>query len=397
MIHLFINALAASAGGGLTYVRNVVPQLALRKDIQVSVALSPTLRHEFQNVPGICFFGLEMPKLSRFFYEQRALPHVIRASGANVLLSAGNFALRNSPIPQILLSRNSLYLSRDFFRDLRNRAEFRMWASTHAQALLARQSIQWADATVAPSHAFASDLERWTGKKVITIHHGFNQDAFTRDPTPLAPIVQRKLEDADASFKILFVSHYNYYRNFETLIRALPIFRCRFRGRSVRLLVTCELSSGTNPGGYRSEHAAQLVKRLGVSDMLVELGSVPYTQLHWLYSRAEMYVTPAYTETFAHPLVEAMASGAPIAASDIPLHREICGDAAIYFDRFSPEAIADSVLQVAERRELRADMVQEGHRRAADFSWKTHVDQILDLAATLLECRPLLRRSMHVA
>ena len=47
MMHLFINSLAASAGGGLTYIRNVIPHLAGRSDLRVTVALSPSLRQEF--------------------------------------------------------------------------------------------------------------------------------------------------------------------------------------------------------------------------------------------------------------------------------------------------------------------------------------------------------------
>jgi hypothetical protein len=53
-------------------------------------------------------------------------------------------------------------------------------------------------------------------------------------------------------------------------------------------------------------------------------------------------VTPAYAESFAHPLIESMSSGLPVVASDLPVHREICGDAAIYFPRFSPDALAES-------------------------------------------------------
>ena len=40
-MHLFINSLAASAGGGLTYIRNVIPHLAATPDLRVTVALSP--------------------------------------------------------------------------------------------------------------------------------------------------------------------------------------------------------------------------------------------------------------------------------------------------------------------------------------------------------------------
>src|SRR5206468_11985987 len=118
--------------------------------------------------------------------------------------------------------------------------------------------------------------------------------------SPLAPEVEAKLGAVDKSLKLLFVSHYNYYRNFETLIRALPLLRDQLRGRPVKLLLTCSLIAGTNPGVYRPEMAATLVKKLGVSDSVVELGAIPYRQLHRLYSRADLYVTPAYSETFAH-------------------------------------------------------------------------------------------------
>ena len=68
---------------------------------------------------------------------------------------------------------------------------------------------------------------------------------------------------------------------------------------------------------------------LGVRDnATLELGTVPYRSLHRLHRACHIYVTPAYAETFAHPLVEAMSSGLPVVASDLPVHREICGDAA---------------------------------------------------------------------
>jgi glycosyltransferase involved in cell wall biosynthesis len=385
MMHLFINSLAASAGGGLTYIRNVIPQFALRTDLRVTAALSPGLRSEFGSFSNIEFPQLEIPASTRFWYEQRALPEIIRRSGASVLLSAGNFALRKSPVPQILLSRNSLYISRDFFLDLRSRREYRMWLDTHVRAFLAKRSISWADATVAPSQAFAKDLEKWTGEPVAAIHHGFDREEFSRDRRPLPAQVQAQIDALDGCLKILFVSHYNYYRNFETLIRALPVLRNRLGGRSVRLLLTCRLATGMNPGTYRPGAAARLVKELGVSDMVVELGAIPYQQLHQLYARADIYVTPAYTETFAHPVVEAMASGVPVAASDLPVHREICGDAAIYFERFRPEGLADCIFQIANGMEIRKKMVAAGLTRASDFSWKLHVEQIMELSRMLMD------------
>ena len=385
-MHLFINSLSASAGGGLTYIRNVMPYMAAVPGLQVTVAVSPGLREEFRNLTNVEFLELEIPPARRFWYEQSELPGVIRRCGADVLLSAGNFALRKSPVPQVLLSRNSIYTSADFYRDLWSRHEYRSWLDTQVRAWLAKKSIQWADITVAPSEAFAAELHRWTGMPVRAIHHGFDYEAFSRDPSPLSPEVEEKLRTAGGSLKVLFVSHYNYYRNFVTLLRALPLLRKLLAGRPVKLLLTCKLRPGENPGPYHPEAAAKLVKELEISDMVLELGAIPYSRLHHLYRRADVYVTPAYTETFAHPLVEAMASGLPIVASDLEVHREICGDAAVYFPRFSAEILAERLSQVA-RPETSRPMAVAGRERSTFFSWKAHVEKILKLSGDLIDAR----------
>ena len=163
---------------------------------------------------------------------------------------------------------------------------------------------------------------------MTSIHHGFDRDSFFRDDTPLDAEVQRKLgsdQQSDANsqersgndaFRLLFVSHYNYYRNFETVLRVLPMLSRRLEGRKIKLFLTCRLRSDENPGTYRANDAVSLVNQLGIADSVVELGSVPYPLLHQVYRACDIYVTPAYAESFAHPLVEAMASGLPVVAAD---------------------------------------------------------------------------------
>jgi glycosyltransferase involved in cell wall biosynthesis len=130
------------------------------------------------------------------------------------------------------------------------------------------------------------------------------------------------------------------------------------------------------------------VKELGVSDIVVELGTIPYSQLHQLYASAQVYVTPAYAETFAHPLVEAMANGVPVVASDIPVHREICKEAAAYFPIFSPEGLAEKLAQLIASPETMDRMATAGRARSEQFSWKTHVDKILGLCTALVGRTP---------
>lgn len=386
MIRLFINALAASAGGGLTYIRNVLPQFAPREDVEVTVLLSPALRGQLGNPCNVVFIERESPAgvASRFWFEQRHLPQLIRQARADALLSTGNFALGNCPVPQILLSRNALYTSGDFVRDLRSRGDYSLWLDTELKAQLARWSIRRADATVAPSHAFANELRDWTGVEVSAIHHGFDPESFFADQTPLPEAIRRQLETTEGALRMLFVSHYNYYRNFETLIRAVPLLRERLAPKRVCLILTCKLHSEDNPGSYRADSAAHLVKQLGLAESVIELGSIPYNLLHHLYRASDIYVTAAYAESFAHPLVEAMASGLPIAAAGTEVHREICGESALFFPPMSPATLEDQVCRLAEDKELAKSFKAKGVLRARDFSWKKHVQQIIDLAQSRL-------------
>ncbi|MGA7217800.1 MAG: glycosyltransferase family 1 protein [Candidatus Sulfotelmatobacter sp.] len=388
MIHLFLNAVAASAGGGLTYVRNVAPLLSTRDDVRATVLLAGGALEEIRESDRVNVVRADWPAAGatlRFWYEQRHLPRLISRSSADVLVSTGNFALFHSPIPQILLSRNALYLSADFFRDLRARGDTRLWLDTEMKSLFARASVMVADSTVAPSAAFAADLAKWTGKNIASIHHGFNHETFFRDQTPLSHDVQTRLAETENSLRILFVSHFNYYRNFETLIRAIAALKEKLKPRIVRLILTCKLDSKDNPGIYRAGAAADLVRQLGLVDEIVELGAIPYGQLHRLYRACDLYVTPAYAETFAHPLLEAMASGLPVIASDLPVHREICGEAALYFPRFSPEILAERVVHTLELPNRLATMQELGLARSRDFSWNKHVDELLRLAQSLAE------------
>jgi len=69
------------------------------------------------------------------------------------------------------------------------------------------------------------------------------------------------------------------------------------------------------------------------------------------------------------------------------VHREVAGDAAVYFPRFSQEGLAQQVRDVVNSPELARRLSRNGEQRARDFSWEKHVDQLLDVARDLLQRR----------
>lgn len=387
-MHILLNAFAASSGSGLTYVRNVAPVLARRSDLRATFLVGRELGRELGAWPNVGFHEAGEPQSAarRFLWEQSAVPRIARELQADVLVSAGNFAIRRSPVPQILLSGNSLYTSADYRRDLRARGEYGLWIDNGIRAFFAARSVGWADTTVAPSEAFARELRQWTGdNRVVAMHHGFDREVFLAEDSPLPEALQTRLNSTDHCLRLLFVSHYNYFRNFETLFRSLNIIRAMLPERNPKLLLTTRLRSADNPGDFRAEPAAELVRELGLTEHVVELGAVPYRQLHHLYRACDLYVTPSYAETFAHPVVEAMSCGVPVVASDLPVHREVAGDAAVYFPRFSPEVLAQRVREVVNSPDMAQRLSRNGEQRAREFSWEKHVEQLVGVARELLQ------------
>jgi glycosyltransferase involved in cell wall biosynthesis len=124
--------------------------------------------------------------------------------------------------------------------------------------------------------------------------------------------------------------------------------------------------------GYATPHEAQLRDRastLGVSDDVRFRGWVSAAELEGLYAAAACVVLPTLAEGFGLPVLEAMARGVPVACSDIPVLREVAGDAAMYFDPRSEPQIAGAIRRLLSDRSLAARLAGAGPGHAAGFSW----------------------------
>ena len=155
----------------------------------------------------------------------------------------------------------------------------------------------------------------------------------------------------------LFVGNDKPHKNLETLLAAFRAARAA-KPRLQLLLA----------GGARSAEA-------GVSS----LGFVDDAALLELYRRSLALIQPSIEEGFGLPVLEAMASGLPVIASNAPALREVAGGAALHFHSRDSEELARSMLRVAEDAELRSRMRSDGLIRARDFSWKRCAEETLKI------------------
>jgi glycosyltransferase involved in cell wall biosynthesis len=135
-------------------------------------------------------------------------------------------------------------------------------------------------------------------------------------------------------------------------------------------------------GGVLTREQQQLAQRLNVIDSLVQLPFLERPQLAALYRRASVVVLPSDREGFGLPIVEAMACGTPVIASDIPALREVGGTAAIYAPRGDASRWADALARLEHEQRDRATCE---HRRAAclsaaaKFDWRRYAAQMAAL------------------
>jgi glycosyltransferase involved in cell wall biosynthesis len=105
-----------------------------------------------------------------------------------------------------------------------------------------------------------------------------------------------------------------------------------------------------------------------------------------LYSGAIAVIAPSYMEGFGLVPLEAMANKCLVIASDIPAHREVCEDAAVFFDPTRPADLQFALLHTLELDELKKDkQIKAGLKRLENFSWQKMAEQTLNVYSNLLK------------
>ena len=348
-VRVLVNGLHSKAGGGLTYLTNMLPRLAAHPNLKIHVCLS----HKQSQLLGDAISGVSVELVHRsnmgfctlLLYEQVYLPILARRVKADVTFSPANYGpifSRNT----VLLMRNALSVAL-VERRLMKLAYWKLlsWA-TFVSRFMAKRVIsvsEYADETTKRRKSDRTDF------KTKIIPHGVSEKFYCEDITR-------------SENRILAVSNIYVQKNFHTLLNAMVWVR-----------KTCPDATLTIVGAPLDftyhERLVQMIVTLGLTECVSMSGYKTVDELRQLYSTCAIFVFPSTVETFGNPLVEAMACGAPIACSNTAAMPGVVGDAASLFDPLDEEDMAEKIIQLLQDPVLRQMFGTRALERAKDFSW----------------------------
>lgn len=348
-VRVLVNGIHGKSGGGLTYLRNLLPALANHEDLELHLfvhaeqfaLLNPVderIRLHLMN------FSISVGYL--LLWEQVALPLLARVMGAQVTLSPANYGPLAAPRPIIMLRNSLAVVGRD------TRLPKRLyWV---ALAVMTALSLLFCRRAIAVSnyakHTLTFGMHGWLGSRIAVIPHGVSE------------IFKAGGETAERKRFLLVVADIYIQKNLHTLIKAMVPLHERFPDIKLRI------AGQPLDLGYYGE-LLRLVRDNKLEGQVEMLGSVGTEQLRSLYRSCLALVFPSTVETFGNPLVEAMACGAPIACSRLAAMPEIAADAASYFDPLSVGDIARVIGELILDPNRRAILASNGLARAAQYSW----------------------------
>lgn len=347
------------SGGPETYLRGLVPALACaRPDVRLILATTRSGAHALQAEGWGAFCELralpceEGQRLHRARAEQQLLPRVARAERWPLLHSLASVAPVRPRTRAVVTLHDVTFFSRRTFGPV----------TTAGMRVVVRRATRGADALIAVSAAARDEACAVLGldpARFVVAPHGAGR---SEPAEPADPTAVRSRYRLDGARVILCVAAKRPHKNQEILLRG-----AHWLPDDARLVL-----AGA-PEAYDGE-LRHLAAELAVEDRVRFVDYVSDAELEALWEIAEVAVFPTLAEGFGLPLLEAMRHGVPVVCSDLPVLREVAGEAARFFDPYDATGVAAEIRGAMGDAELAA----AGRARAAGFSWEVSAQRTIE-------------------
>jgi len=209
---------------------------------------------------------------------------------------------------------------------------------------LERYSLNNCDTLICVSETLKGYAQRYRTKNIRVIYNRVDLNRFS--------VSGKRDLQSDGPFKLLSVARLVSQKNQECLIKAI-------KDLDVKLTLIGD--------GPKFSHLERVARALGVTGKVEFIPSVPHNRIQDYYRNADIFVHSSHYEGFCIPVIEAMATGLPIVASDLEVISELTDGCARLCPN-NPGDFAAALKQLMADRKLCNDLGEKARKRAAIFS-----------------------------
>lgn len=361
--------------GGLSVGKNIVASLKRVADHHDYLLFLPGgVGYEQTDQPTnstAIYCSRAFGKFSQWAFENIHALRAVRQFRADVVWGLGNFGLRNPCAKQAILLQNAHYvypIREQSYEVLPLRVQLWIGCRRLNRSLAATQIVFCQTRTMAKRFV---DMYGYGGSVKIlpnAVSRFVGVDAESRLPAIF--------DQLRGKFVLFCLTKYYPHKNLEILVELFRRHHDELRDIVVILTV-------------RPDHhpkAPAFVKSLSeqkVREHFINLGPVDQKELAGLFRNSQAMILPTLLESFSGTYLEAMQFGCPILTSDVDFAREICGDAASFFDPKKTEEIRDAILRLRDDTMYAAVLASKGNARVQSMfrSW----DEIVTDAVAAME------------
>jgi glycosyltransferase involved in cell wall biosynthesis len=335
---------------------------------QFELWIQPDLsdEHPIFQTPGDNVSLRQVPISHMTIRQQWAVPRQLRRRQPD-LFHYPHFDLPwLAPGPVVVTIHDLKYVSHpEFFPNLSRVKRFLMFA-------IMKLTVQRAGRIIAVSESTRRDIMRYLRaqpQKVAVVYEGVEPLYFSRPPEE-AMAAMRHRYGLEGPF-VLFVGERRPHKNIVGVLRAFAALR--HRGHTTHHLVI----AGKQYATYREPE--RLTQALDLEKTVHFLDYVPDEDLLPLYSAADAFILLSLYEGFGLPVLEAMASGTPVVASNVTALPEVVGEAGLLVPPHEPDQAAHALFRILTQEPTRKDLTARGLTRARQFTWKACAERTLQV------------------
>lgn len=213
------------------------------------------------------------------------------------------------------------------------------------------------EAAIASSWASAEEISAVSGRHVETVPDG------ARDLPAVPANTRRNIRErygigADEVVAV-YTGAFIPNKGVEILVRAIP--------QALRLMPRLRFVLA----GFPRDLLDPLLTRYGVGDRVTVVSPLPYFSIGDILGMGDIAIDPKHDDTgqASGKMLQYMNAGLPVVCFDTPNNRKFLGDGGVFAAAKTPEALAEAVVSLAEKRERWHDIGKANRRRSGEFSW----------------------------